>query len=108
MSGIPAPWEQAAASMTEQALQAAEEGRWDAVQVCYERREELLSPAPPSPAVAARLHRLDRMIFDKVKIAQVAVERILTEVAATRRNLLRLRAPSTRGTDLPHRLDRHL
>ena len=71
-------------SVTLQALKAAENGYWSQVKLCFDRRQELLVGSDPSSEVTAHLLDLDRLIYEKVRLARAAVGQILSEVSARR------------------------
>ena len=61
-------WEDTAEKLTLQAVQAAEEGRWDTVDLCYQRRGELLRANDVSRSIARLLHSLDGHDVDPTSI----------------------------------------
>jgi hypothetical protein len=82
-------WEDTAEKLTLQAVQAAEEGRWDTVDLCYQRRSELFRVNDVSRSLARRLHPLDSRIHDRLRMATMSIQHLLTEVASKRRLLER-------------------
>ena|SRR3569623_1321807 len=84
-----ASWEETAEKLTQQAAQAAEEGRWGSVDLCYQRRAELFRTNDVSVSLGRRLYSLDRRIHDRVCLAMMTVQHLLTEVASKRRLLER-------------------
>jgi hypothetical protein len=82
-------WEDTAENLTLQAVQAAEEGRWDTVDLCYQRRGELFRANDVSRSLARRLHPLDGRVHERLRMATMAIQHLLTEVASKRRLLER-------------------
>ena len=91
-------------SLTSQALRAAEQGRWDAVRACYQRRAEIFASIDPSPSIAKRLHGLDCLIYEKVRLVKGSLAHILTHLAATRQRVEKF----TQGHEEPGREVGHL
>ncbi|MGH7233260.1 MAG: hypothetical protein ACREJU_18155 [Nitrospiraceae bacterium] len=94
-------------SVTRQALEAAQNGRWDEVTRCVERRGELLPGSEPSPAMVARLVGLDQRIGEKVRLVRGAVGQVLSEVAATRALMKRF-SQRRDGRDVGDRVDQQV
>ena len=86
------PWEVTAEKLTLQAVQAAEEGRWDTVDLCYHRRSELFRANDVSRPLARRLHALDGHVHERLRMATMSIQHLLTEIAAKRRLLERFDA----------------
>src|ERR687898_584971 len=82
-------WEDTTETLTLQALQAAEAGQWNTVDLCYQRRGELFRTHDVSCSLARRLHSLDARIHERLRMATMAIQHLLTEVAAKRRLLER-------------------
>jgi hypothetical protein len=93
-------WKEAAEQLTEQAVEAAEEGRWGMVGVCYQRRAKLFHANDVSLSFGRRLHVLDSRVQDRLRIAMMAVQHLLTEVASKRRLLERFDADSDSDVSL--------
>jgi hypothetical protein len=91
---MPLLWEQTAEQLTEQAVEAAEEGRWGMVDLCYQKRAKLFHANDVSLSFGRRLHVLDSRVQDCLRIAMMAVQHLLTEVASKRRLLERFDADS--------------
>lgn len=77
--------------VTLQACRAAEQGDWDAVVCCVNRRGELLVDGPLPLASPARLLELDRRIHALAETARAAMAAMLLEAGQTRRKLQQLR-----------------
>ena len=77
-------------ALTVQACRAAEQGDWDRVERCVNRRGELLEERAVPPALSVRLVALDTQIRMLAMTARTAVETILVELGQTRRNLRQL------------------
>jgi hypothetical protein len=77
-------------SLTIQAWRAAEQGDWDTVEQCVNRRGALLEQAGLPALPVERLVALDRRIQASALAAKAAVAAILMELAQTKRNLRRL------------------
>ncbi len=75
---------------TIQACRAAEQGDWDAVERCVNRRGELLAHMTVPRAVSSRLVELDERIHMLALTAKAAVAAMLVEVARTRKRLQQL------------------
>ncbi|MDQ6734627.1 MAG: hypothetical protein M3Z35_11040 [Nitrospirota bacterium] len=86
---MPRSWEDTAEKLTQQAVQAAEEGRWGTVDLCYQRRSELFGRNDVSPSLARRLHSLDCRVHERLLMATMTVQHLVTEVALKRRLLER-------------------
>ncbi|HJU04506.1 MAG TPA: hypothetical protein VJ692_05085 [Nitrospiraceae bacterium] len=71
-------------SLTRRALQAAEQGQWNSVALCYAQRAKAWAGSGPSTAMAARLVEWDRIVEQKVRLAQAAVGQLLSDIATTR------------------------
>ena len=80
-------WEGMAEQLTLQAVHAAEEGRWDTVDSCYQRRADLFRQHEVSRSLARRLHPLDDRIHERLRMATMTVQHLLTAVAGKRRLL---------------------
>jgi hypothetical protein len=77
--------------LTLQACRAAEQGDWDAVVCCVNRRGELLADGPLPLASPDRLKQLDGRIHALAETAKTAVAAKLLEAGQTRRRLQQLR-----------------
>jgi hypothetical protein len=84
-------WQQDLRSLTTQAGQAAELGRWDQVEECYRLRGEHLRDYPMPSALATDLTVLDREVAARIANARSVVQSQLIETAKIRRNLQGLR-----------------
>lgn len=82
-------WELSAQALTQQAVQAAEEGRWNVVDACYRQRAELFRTNEVSGSLAGRLGDLDKYVHEKLRLAAMTVQHLLAEIASKRRNLER-------------------
>jgi len=78
-------WEETAEKLTRQAVQAAEEGRWGTVDRCYQERAELFRVNEVSPSLGRRLHFLDGRVHDRLRMAMMTVQHLLSEVTMKRR-----------------------
>ena len=85
-------WEQNLRTLTTQAGQAAELGRWDQVEECYRLREEHLRDYPMPPLLATDLPVFDREIAARIVNARSAVQSQLIETAKIRQNMQGLRS----------------
>ena len=84
-------WERTLRTLTAQAGQAAELGRWDQVEECYRLRGEHLRDYPIPPALATDLTVFDREVAARIANACSAVQSQLMETAKIRQNLQGLR-----------------
>jgi hypothetical protein len=91
-------WEETAEKLTQQAVEAAEEGRWGMVDLCYQRRAELFRVNDVSLSLGRRLHSLDGRVQDRLRMAMMTVQHLLTEVASKQRLLERFDSES--GSDV--------
>ncbi|HET7059459.1 MAG TPA: hypothetical protein VFI05_12020 [Nitrospiraceae bacterium] len=82
-------WEETAEKLTQQAVEAAEEGRWGMVDLCYQGRAELFRANDVSLSLGRRLHSLDGRVQDRLRMAMMTVQHLLTEVASKQRLLER-------------------
>lgn len=80
-----ASWEQTVEQLTLQATHAAEEGRWANVDQCYQQRAELFRAHNVSGSLARRLRAMDSTIYDRLRMATMAVQHLLTEVTLKQR-----------------------
>ena len=85
-------WQQTLHTLTTQAGQAAEHGRWDQVEECYRLRGEQLRDYPMSPALATNLIVIDREVAARISNARLAVQSQLIETAKVRQNLRGVRS----------------
>lgn len=85
-------WEQNLRTLTEQASQAAELGRWDQVEACYALREEHLLDHPMLPALATDLSVCDQAVTARIVNARLAVQSQLVETSKIRQNLQGVRS----------------
>jgi len=85
-------WEQNLRTLTTQAGQAAELGRWDQVEECYRVRGEHLRDHPIPTALATDLTVSDREVAARIVNARSAVQSQLIETAKIRQNLQGLRS----------------
>lgn len=76
--------------LTIEACRAAEQGDWDAVARCVNRRGELLADGPLPLASPDRLMMLDAKIHASAMTARTAVGAMLLEAGQTRRRLQQL------------------
>lgn len=100
--GIPAGWRQEA----EQVLVAAQQGRWEAVQDYYQRREAWVRLAAGNADLSACLVTLDREVEQMIQVAQAALATAIHETAASKRMVAQLRASFTAGSEHDHRMSR--
>jgi len=91
-------WEERAEKLTQQALEAAEEGRWGVVDLCYQGRAELFRANDVSLSLGRRLHSLDGRVYDRLRMAMMTVQHLLAEVTTKRRLLERFDSES--GSDV--------
>ena len=85
-------WQQTLRTLTAQAGQAAERGRWDQVGECFRLRGDHLHDYPMPPELAADLSECDREVAARIANASLAVQSQLIETAKIRRNLQGLRS----------------
>jgi hypothetical protein len=85
-------WEQDLRTLTTQAGQAAELGRWDQMEECYRLRGEHLRDHPMTLALATDLTVFDREVEARIVNARSAVYSQLIETAKIRQNLQGLRS----------------
>ncbi|HSL04184.1 MAG TPA: hypothetical protein VK901_11695 [Nitrospiraceae bacterium] len=85
-------WEQNLRTLTAQAGQAAELGRWDQVEECYRLREEHLLDHPISSGLAMDLTVFDHEVAARIANARLAVQSQLIETARIRQNLQGIRS----------------
>jgi hypothetical protein len=83
-------WEETLRTLTAQAGQAAELGRWDRVEECFRLRGDQLRDHAIAPLLAADLAGLDREIAARIVNARLAVQSQLIETAKIRQRFLRL------------------
>ncbi len=88
----PKVWEQNLRSLTAQAGEAAELGRWDQVEEWYRLRGEHLRDHPMPPVLASDLTQLDREVTARIVNARLAVQSQLSEAAKTRLKLQGIRS----------------
>ena len=103
-------WEETAEKLTQQALQAAEEGRWGTVDLCYRQRAELFRTNDVSISLARRLHTPDHRVHERLRMATMTVQHLLTEVTLKRRLLERFDTDSESDVspDSSRRVSRHV
>jgi hypothetical protein len=103
-------WEETAEKLTRQAVQAAEEGRWGTVDRCYQGRAELFQVNEVSPSLGRRLHSLDGRVHDRLRMAMMTVQHLLTEVTMKRRLFERFdtHSESDVSPDSSRRVSRHV
>lgn len=85
-------WELSAHALTQQAVQAAEEGQWNVVDACYRQRAELFRTNEVSDSLAGCLSDLDKYVHEKLRLAAMTVQHLLAEIASKRRYLERFDA----------------
>jgi hypothetical protein len=85
-------WEQNLRTLTTQAGQAAELGRWDQVEDCYRLRGEHLRDHPIPPVLATDLALFDQEVAARIANARLAVQSQLIETAKIRQNLQGVRS----------------
>jgi hypothetical protein len=85
-------WEEDLRTLTTQASQAAELGRWDQVEEYYEQRGEHLFDYPMPAALAMDLTAVDRDVTTRIVNARLAVQSQLIETAKIRQNLQGIRS----------------
>ena len=85
-------WEQNLRTLTAQAAQAGELGRWDQVEECYRLRGVHLRDHPMPQALAIDLTVFDREVAARIVNARSAVQAQQIETAKIRQNLQGLRA----------------
>ena len=85
-------WEQKLRTLTEQAGQAAELGRWDQAEECYRLRGEYLYDYPMPPALATDLTAFDQEVAARIVNVRLAVQSQLIEAARIRQNLQEVRS----------------
>lgn len=77
--------------LTEAAVEAAEQGRWDAVIQCYRDRGALLETMPAPIREADDLLKLDETIRERANTVQAVLTSLLGDVVTTRQRLQGLR-----------------
>lgn len=85
-------WEQNLRTLTEQAGQAAELGRWGLAEECYRLRGEYLHDYPMPPALATDLAAFDQEVAARIVNVRLAVQSQLIEAAKIRQNLQGVRS----------------
>jgi hypothetical protein len=85
-------WEQNLRTVTAQAGQAAELGRWDQVEECYRLRGKRLLDHPMPPSLAMDLSVFDHEVAARIASARLAVQSQLIETAKIRQNLQGIRS----------------
>ena len=85
-------WMQNLRTLTTQAGQAAELGRWDEVEECYRLRGEHLRDHPMPAALATDLTVFDREVAARIVNVCAAVQSQLIETAKARQNFQGLRS----------------
>ena len=85
-------WEQSVRSLTAQASRAAELGRWDEVEECYQLRGMHLRDHPISQALATDLTVFDLEVAARIVNVRSVVQSQLVETAKIRQNLQGLRS----------------
>lgn len=85
-------WEENLRTLTAQAGQAAEHGRWDQVEECYKLRGEHLLDHPMLPALAMDLSVFDQAVTARIVNARLAVQSQLIETSKIRQNLQGVRS----------------
>jgi len=85
-------WEENLRTLTAQAGQAAELGRWDQVEECFRLRGEQLRDHSIALPLAADLAALDREVEARIVNARLAVESQLIETAKIRQRFVGLRS----------------
>ena len=98
-------WEQSVRILTAQASRAAELGRWDEVEACYQLRGVHLHDHPIPQALATDLTVFDLEIAAKITNARLAVQSQLIETARVRQNLQGLRSWQRPHEADPARMD---
>ncbi|MFO0775935.1 MAG: hypothetical protein U0172_14850 [Nitrospiraceae bacterium] len=71
--------------LTVRALEAAERGRWDEVEACYQAREAWFRDNPVSPNLARALLAMDQAVMERVSAAQAATGQALTQALTVHR-----------------------
>ncbi len=99
-------WQDTAETLTQQALLFAEEGRWDAVERHYRDRADLIRSRDIPSSLARRLHTIDSRVYEKLRIATIAAQCVLTEVTLKRRLLERFSSESDVSLGLFRRVSR--
>lgn len=77
--------------LTERALTAAREGRWDIVDQCYREREFQFGADPLSMEERRRLLALDRQIQEQASVAHKVLASVLQDAVLYRQRLKKLR-----------------
>lgn len=104
VDGIPSGWRQEA----DQVLVAARQGRWEAVQEYYQRREAWVRLAADHADLSACLVTLDREVEAMIQVAQAALTAAIDETAASKRIVAQLRASFTAGSEHDRRMSHRL
>jgi len=77
--------------MTLEAMAASENGCWDQVCTLYHRRSQEFSLEAVSPSLASQLIEWDRIVQERAKIVQAAIQQELTGIQDRRRQLQQFR-----------------
>jgi hypothetical protein len=85
-------WERNLRTLTVEAGQAAELGRWDQTEECYRLRAEQLYDYPMPPALATDLAVYDQEITARILTVRLAVQSQLIEATKIRQNLQGVRS----------------
>jgi hypothetical protein len=83
--------------LTLAAKHAAELGRWDMVDECYDERACVIAGASLSSDEMTRLLGLDQQVRERALVAKAALDSLLRESSAIRRRLNGLRQGSGAG-----------
>ena len=100
-------WEYGVEELTQQALLAAEEGRWDDVERCYRRRVELFRSNEIPQLLRCRLHAFDSRVYEKLRVATIAARCLLSEVSSKQRILDQF-ASKMDGSAIARRVSRRM
>jgi hypothetical protein len=99
-------WEMEAEALTERAVLAAGEGKWNAVDACYRQRAELFRANDAPASLATRLGSLDDVISNKLRIAMMTVQHLQTEAASKQRCLERFDVAGEAASNGSQRINR--
>ena len=99
-------WQMAAETLTQEAVLAAEAGRWNIVDACYRQRAELFRINDVPRSLAQRLCALDEVIQDRLRMATMTVQHLLSEVASKQRCLERFDVVGDPALSRSHRVNR--
>jgi len=99
-------WEMEAEALTQRAMLAADEGKWNAVDACYRQRAKLFRANDAPASLAKRLRSLDDVISNKLRMAMMTAQHLLTEAASKQRCLERFDVAGETASNGSQRVNR--